>query len=184
MQKLPQCYTEELYHLGPLHSAIGTNDATSSSESFYSIYQVIRTLYALDIFLPIHTMVLFTEFSQGKLGSGKRSTEESCAKGVVGSPPWAPLPESCLLVSSREMPEAECLFFCDLKESWLSLRLSQGNHRLLNPQTRSLEVYIRRGLLQKLLANLESNIVACWQTKDKLTFFLKKSPKQIGFWYT
>lgn len=117
MQKLPQCYTEELHHLGTLHKARGTSDSASSSESPYGIYQVIRTVYTLDIFLPSRTMVLFTEFSQGTLGLSRRGVGGRCAKGVVGSLSWTSLPESYLLVISWNMPEAEQFFFYGLRLS-------------------------------------------------------------------
>lgn len=133
MQKLPQCYTWELYHLGTLHNATGTSDSAFSSESPYGFYQVIRTLYTLDIFLPIHTMVLFTEFSQGTLGLGRR-WEGRPAKGVVGSPSWASLPESCLLVISWDMPETDNFSQEELAVVEHCLP-SQRNHSPRKPQT-------------------------------------------------
>ena len=86
MQTLLQCYSKELYHLGPVHSATGMDDATSNSvtEYFYSTYQVIITHIFKAFSFRFIQWFLFTVFCQGRLewdmGQGKKKVY---GKGVM-----------------------------------------------------------------------------------------------------
>ena len=86
MQTLLQCYSKELYHLGPVHSATGMDDATSNSvtEYFYSTYQVIITYIFKAFSFRFIQWLLFTVFCQGRLewdmGEGKKKVY---GKGVM-----------------------------------------------------------------------------------------------------